>query len=455
MPADAAFLVAGLALLVAVVLPGLTRKLAVSAPMVLIGLGMAIGLLPVPDGANLDPVDSRVIVEHVTEFTVLVALMGVGLALDRPLSLRRPGTFRAWGATWGLLLVTMPLTIGAVALLGWTVGGLAPATALLLGAVLAPTDPVLASDVQVEGPAVETDDSPVDERDEVRFALTSEAGLNDGLAFPFVHAAILMLTAGAVSDWGPRWLLWDLVGKVAVGVVVGVAAGWLLAKLAFRAPNPAVRTADLGEPTFALAAVFAAYGASELLGGYGFLAVFVTAMTIRSADRDHVYHRHMHEFVNRLEHLLVFVILLLLGVALTRGILGHLDARGALLGAGVVLVARPLAGAAGLWIGRRRGGRIHGLDVRERAVTAFFGVRGIGSLYYLAYAAGHAPVEGERWLWSTVTFTIVLSVVAHGVLVTPAMNWIERHREDGIGPVEALTPSPHPPRRPPSPPGPR
>ncbi len=104
MPADAAFLVAGLALLVAVVLPGLTRKLAVSAPMVLIGLGMAIGLLPVPDGANLDPVDSRVIVEHVTEFTVLVALMGVGLALDRPLSLSRPGTsepgVRRGGCSW-------------------------------------------------------------------------------------------------------------------------------------------------------------------------------------------------------------------------------------------------------------------------------------------------------------------------------------------------------------------
>lgn len=434
MSADAVYLVAGLALLVGVIIPGLTRRLAVSAPMVLLGLGMAIGLLPLPDGTHLDPVESRAIIEHVTEFTVIVALMGVGLALDRPLSLRRPSTFAAWGATWRLLLVAMPLTIASVAWLGWALGGLAPATALLLGAVLAPTDPVLASDVQVEGPDVESAEDFADERDEVRFALTSEAGFNDGLAFPFVHAAVLMLTAGAVTDWGPRWLVWDLVGKVIVAIVVGVAAGWLLARLAFRAPSRSVRVAELGEPAFALAALLATYGVSQLLGGYGFVSVFVAAMTIRSEDRDHVYHRHMHEFVERLERLLVFVILLLLGVALTRGILGHLDVRGVLIGAGVLLVIRPLAAGIALRFGRREAGRINGLSRRERVVGAFFGIRGIGSLYYLAYATGHAVVDDQRWLWSTVAFTIVLSVVAHGVLVTPAMGWIDRHREDGGGP---------------------
>ena len=126
--------------------------------------------------------------------------------------------------------------------------------------------------------------------------------------------------------------------------------------------------------------------------------------------------------------LLVLAILLLLGVALTHGLLRHLDLRGALLGLGVVLLARPIAAGIALRVGRRDRGRISGLDARERAVTAFFGVRGIGSIYYLAYATGHAPVEGQRWLWSTVAFTIVLSVVAHGVLVTPAMAWVERHR---------------------------
>ncbi len=431
MSADAVYLVAGVALLIAVALPGLTRRAAISTPIVLLGLGLLIGLLPLPEGLNLDPVDSRAVIEHVAEITVLVALMGVGLALDRSLLPFRWSTFRRWGATWRLLFIAMPLTIGSVAFLGWTVAGLAPATALLLGAVLAPTDPVLAGDVQVDGPDVGTGGDAMDEPDEVRFALTSEAGLNDGFAFPFVNAAILMITAGGIADWGPRWLVWELVGKVAIGILVGLAVGWLLARLAFRSSNPSLRTAEVGEPLFALAVILAAYGASELLGGYGFLAVFVAAMAIRSEERDDVYHRHMHEFIARLEHLLVLVILLLLGVALTHGLLRHLDLRGVLLGVGIVLLARPLAAGLALRIGRREEGRIGGLNARERAVTAFFGVRGVGSIYYLAYATGHAPVDGQRWLWSTVAFTIVLSVVAHGVLVTPAMAWVERHREEG------------------------
>ncbi len=117
---------------------------------------------------------------------------------------------------------------------------MAPAAALLIGAVLAPTDPVLASDVQVGGPtsSAEAGDrvDDIDEGDEVRFALTSEAGLNDGLAFPFVYAAVFLASIGPVSEWGLRWLGWELVGKVVVGVALGIAVGWLLAKAAFRGP---------------------------------------------------------------------------------------------------------------------------------------------------------------------------------------------------------------------------
>ena len=116
----------------------------------------------------------------------------------------------------------MPVTIALVALLGW-VAGLAPAAALLLGAALAPTDPVLASDVQVAGP--QTGDHQVDEADELRFTLTSEAGLNDGLAFPFVYAAILLATEGAVSNWALEWVGYYLVAKVLIGVVAGIAVG--------------------------------------------------------------------------------------------------------------------------------------------------------------------------------------------------------------------------------------
>jgi NhaP-type Na+/H+ or K+/H+ antiporter len=173
---DGLYLVAGLALLLGAVLPRLLRRYAVSAPIGFVGAGVLLGLAV--DKSHLSPIVEPALTEHLAELTILVALMGVGLAIDRPIGWRR------WKVTWRLLLVAMPACIAAVAGAGWLLG-LAPATALLLGAVLAPTDPVLASDVQVQGPSTGADAEP-EEDDEVRFALTSEAGLNDGLAFPFV-----------------------------------------------------------------------------------------------------------------------------------------------------------------------------------------------------------------------------------------------------------------------------
>jgi NhaP-type Na+/H+ or K+/H+ antiporter len=429
MTADWVYVVAGGSLLLAVVLPALLSRWAVSAPMVLLAVGMLVGLTPLPEGMPLDPQDNRAVIEHVTELAVIVALMGVGLALDRPLSFRDRASFRAWGATWRLLLVGMPLTIAAVALLGWW-AGLAPAAALLLGAALAPTDPVLASDVQVAGPRTgeDADAEEVDEADEIRFTLTSEAGLNDGLAFPFVYAAVLLATEGAVGGWAFEWLGFYLVAKVAIGVVVGLVVGRVLAAVAFRSRAASLRVAERGESLLALAALVTSYGLGEVAGGYGFLSVFVCAMTFRSAERSHDYHAAMHEVAERLERLLTLFVLLVLGIALTRGILDALDWRGVLVGVALLLVVRPLAGMAALapWSGssERRGGLVR----PERWAVAFFGVRGIGSLYYLAYAAGEAPELGTDWLWATVSFTIVASVVLHGVLSTPVMARLERRR---------------------------
>ncbi|GAA3689320.1 cation:proton antiporter [Terrabacter ginsenosidimutans] len=436
------YLIAGVAMFLAAVLPSVLDRYAVSAAMVLLVLGMAIGLLPLPEGMRLDPVAIRPQVERVTEFTILVALMGVGLAIDRSFDWRSRAAWAAWSPTWRLLAVAMPLTIASVALLGWGLG-LAPAAALLLGAALAPTDPVLASDVQVEGPAVDgtgdsgTDDDealgePVDEKDDVRFALTSEAGLNDGLAFPFVTAAVLMASAGGLSSigsWGLHWFAWDLVGKVVVGVAAGVAVGWVLARIAFRSSRRSLRLAEQGEPLLALAALVMTYGFSQLVGGYGFVSVFACGMTLRAAERNHNYHRSMHEVVQRLERLLTLLILLMLGMSMTKGVLGELDWRGVVIALALVFVVRPVAGWASLRLRAREPGLPGGLGRKEMLATAFFGVRGIGSLYYLSFAAGEHAFADERWLWSTVAFTILLSVMVHGTLATPVMRYLERRRD--------------------------
>lgn len=176
----------------------------------------------------------------------------------------------------------MPLCIAAIAGLAWA-AGLPPIAALLLGASLAPADPVLASDVQV-GPPKTGDE------DEVRFALTSEAGLNDGFAFPFVNLAVALAAASATDEpWLWRWIgvdvLWEIGAGVAGGWLVGRLFGWLTFHVGEKA-----RLASTGDGLIAIAATFVSYGVTEMVHCYRFLAVFVTAMTLRDSHRDHDFH---------------------------------------------------------------------------------------------------------------------------------------------------------------------
>ena len=184
-----------------------------------------------------------------------------------------------------------------------------------------------------------------------------------------------------------------------------------------------LRLADVGEPLLALAALLASYGAAELVGGYGFLAVFVCAMRLRASDRGHSYQRAMHGLVERLERLMTLLVLLVLGMAMTQGLLEHLDWRGCRRGpraraGGAPRHRLPRAGAC--WPATRT--QDGGLDRGEMVAVAFFGVRGVGSLYYLGYAVSHEHVPDEPWLWSTVAFTVI-------VVGAPP----RRHRDPGHG----------------------
>jgi NhaP-type Na+/H+ or K+/H+ antiporter len=408
--ADAAFAILGVGALLAGVLPRVLERRPLSMPIAFLLLGMLVfGLptgLPVPD-----PIRHPVLATHLTEVGVIVALMGAGLKIDRPLGWKR------WSSTWRLLAIAMPLTIAAVALFGWWWAGLVPATALLLGAALAPTDPVLAADVQVGEPTDEEDSE-----DEVRFALTSEAGLNDGLAFPFVYAAILIAQHGAApGGWLAEWLGVDVLYKGLVGVAGGLLVGKLLGKLFFRARSETLRLARHSEGFLALAATFLAYGLVEVAGGYGFLAVFVAARAIRSAERSHEYHQVLHDFAEQVERLLTVLLLLLFGGAVVSGLLAPLTWPAALVALALVFLVRPLVG----WLSLR------GAPGRpaEHWVIAAFGIRGIGSFYYLAYATSQADFPGEPLLWATAGLAVVVSVVVHGIAATPVMALLDRAGE--------------------------
>jgi NhaP-type Na+/H+ and K+/H+ antiporters len=398
----------GLGLLIALVawLPLALKRLPLSLPIVCIGLGAAIFSLPQVELKPL-PMAFPEVTERFTEFVVIMALMGAGLKLDRIFHLQR------WAVTWRLLAITMPLSIIAITALGGWALGLAWPVALLLGASLAPTDPVLAADVQVGPPKT-------GEEDEVRFGLTSEAGLNDGLAFPFVHLAVaLSLAASTGEPWFTEWLtyrvLWEIIGGVAGGWLVGRLVGWLT----FHIPAE-TKLARTGDGLIAIAATLVSYGLTEIIHCYGFIAVFVTALTLRHSHRDHEFQRDMHDVTEQIERLAMMVLLLLFGGALVSGLLAPLTWAEAGIALIILLVVRPIAGLIGL-AGFKA-------DKSEKLTLAFFGIRGVGSIYYLAYGLNHMTVSGGDRLWAIVGFVILISVLIHGLTVTPIMRSIDRQQ---------------------------
>jgi sodium/hydrogen antiporter len=400
---DLVLMILGLAALGVVGLPKLLGGRPISYPIIYVGAGALLFSLPL-GFTNPDPIEFRETTEALTEIGVITALMGAGLAINR-----RP-TPSAWTTTWRLLGITMPLTIAAIAGLGWWALGLTPAAALLLGAVLAPTDPVLAADVQVPAPGDHEHD------DEVRFALTSEAGLNDGLAFPFTNLAVLVAIHGtAPAGWIGEFLGIEVAYKIAVGLIGGYLAGRAMAWAIFGPRSPLPHTRD---GMISLAATLVAYAATELVGGYGFIAVFVAALVIRNQERKHEYLEVMHQFSDQVERLVSSIVLILFGGALAGGILHYLDWRGVLVAVAIVMIARPAAGMVGL------GGCP--LPLRERGAIAFFGIRGVGSFYYLAYASNQVEFLQVEQVWAVTALVVVISVVVHGMSATPAMAYIDR-----------------------------
>ena len=344
--------------------------------------------------------------ERMTELVVIVSLMGAGLKLDRAVGWRR------WGTTWRLLAIAMPLTIAATAWLGVVGLGFPLAMALLFGASMAPTDPVLASDVQV-GPPGKGDG------DEVRFGLTSEAGLNDALAFPFVHLAILVAAGGftgaaAIGEWFSLYVAWKLVAGLGMGFLVGRVMGLLI----FSSHRGGL--SRHGDGLVALAATLIAYAATELAHGYGFLAVFVCALTIRARERHHEFHDELHHFSDQIERLLMLLLLVLFGGALARGLLDALTWQDALVCLAILLLVRPLAGMLAM------AGSPH--PPLERWLLAFLGIRGIGSMYYVAYGINHGAFGDSERLWAAVGFMILASIVIHGLSSDALLRHLARRR---------------------------
>lgn len=425
------FLVIGLLLTVMAFAGSVLKRAPLSAAMFYLAAGCAIG----PIGAGMLDLrfpDGALVVERFAEVAVLVSLFTAGLKLRVP-----PGD-RRWLLPFRLAFLSMAVTVGLIALIGVYLLGLPIGAAVLLGAILAPTDPVLASDVQVTNAW---------DADRVRFSLTGEAGMNDGAAFPFVLLGLGLL---GLHDLGAGWWKW-LAVDVAWGVIAGPIVGWALGTAAGklvlylrRRHQEAVGLDDF----LTLGLIALSFGIADVIHAYGFLAVFAAGVALRrvemresgDASREELRERrkavdeeelatdprtapaHMTRQVLRfnehIERIGEVAVVIVLGSLLSTA---TLTPKGWWFVPLLFLVVRPLATWAGL-LGS-------GLRWPQRALIGWFGVRGAGSVYYLAFVLVRgvpAPVADE--LTRLTLTTVAASIVLHGVSVTPLMNLYGRAR---------------------------
>jgi sodium/hydrogen antiporter len=431
------FAVVGALLIVMALASTVLKRLPLTVTMLYLALGYALG----PAGLSMHrlyPLESSALLERISEIIVIVSLFTAGLKLRLPLR------ERAWRVPIRLAFLSMMVTVGLITATGYWLMGLPLGAAVLLGAILAPTDPVLASDVQVQH---ERDEEPL------RFGLTGEAGLNDGTAFPFVMLGLGLVGAHDLGPFGGRWLgvdvIWAILGGLAIGWLLGAGTAKLVLYLR-REHKEALGTDDF----LALGLIGLAYGAALLAHTYGFLAVFAAGLALRSVERQSkhetppdedveiVAKEEMKEgaaadpdqapqymasavlsFNEQLERIGVVGVLILVGGMIYPVLIGI----EALWFVPVLfLVIRPLS----VWIGLAGAG----VPRVRRAYMSWFGIRGIGSIYYLMYAIENGmPGEISARLVNLTFIVVAVSVVVHGVSVTPLMNYYQRLTKGGQG----------------------
>lgn len=416
------FVVVGLLMLATGLMAPALQRLPLTTAIIYLAVGMIVG--PTALGLfHFNPLKQSAVLEVLTEVAVLISLFAAGVKLPAPV------TWARWRSPVLLAFVSMAVSVFLVAAYGYHVLALPLGAAVLLGAILAPTDPVLAGDVQVRH---------AEDRDRLRFNLTCEAGMNDGSAFPFVMLGLGLLGLHELGGFGLRWVLVDVLWATAGGIAIGVAGGIAIAHLAagLRRAHPASERFD---DFIGLGLIGAVYGAAVLAQTWGFLAVFFAAVALRQTEL-----RLAGEgpaptavapatpqvsvdalvFKEHLERLAEILLVLLIGGTL---FLDSWSWRALGLAAFVFVVARPLSVMGGL-AGTRTPWPMRGM-------IGWFGVRGIGSLYYLMYAIEHGLPEWLALELIHLTLIVVtLSILVHGISVKPLMLRYWKGRNDaGVG----------------------
>jgi NhaP-type Na+/H+ or K+/H+ antiporter len=400
-----ALVAVGAVVLVVGLLSNLLRSSFVSTPMVALLAGVLLGpamlglLVPSDWGGQ-----EETILEQATRLTLAISLMGVALRLPE----RFP--FRDWRSMAVLLGLVMPFMWLASGLLVYLILGLPLLVALLVGAVITPTDPVVSSTI-VTGDVAE-EDLP----GRLRHTLSAESGANDGLAYPFVFLPILLLSrpsGEAWMHWVTHTLVWEVGGAVIFGALVGYGAGRLLE---WAEHKDAIEESFFLVYTIALSLVV--LGAAKLLGSDGILAVFVAGLGfdfVVKGDREQ--QRRVQEASTRFFILPIFV---LLGLTIPWEGWAELGWGGPVLVVAVLLLRRlPAVLALNPLMRGVRGGA-------NALFLGWFGPIGVAALYYANLSLRETEIEAA---WTVGSLAICASILAHGLTAAPLTKLYGRHAQ--------------------------
>lgn len=405
-PYNIHLLLIGMVVLLAATIPNVLKNKNITAPIIYIGIGVLIYIFG-DHYASIAPLNNVKVIEEITEFVVIVALTNAGLKIKDPFS------WTTWKYSFWLLLITMPITIVASAYISHWILDFTPAAAILFGALIAPTDPVLASDLQTTKPS-QKDSS------KTRLALTSEAGINDGLAFPFTYFAIFLVAKGTdYSQWITEWFWVEFVYKIVAGVIIGLVSGWLLYKVIFRFTSKNQQS-KISRGILSLALTLLPYAIAEIVGGYGFIAVFLAATAFSYGEKNAQHMDSLHDFTEEIERIFVALLFVVIGVYMASNITDLMDPKLILTALILILVVRPLAGWISL-VGKK------GISNFEKFTLSFYGIRGVGSLYYLMYALGQTTFTESQKLIQLTAVTIILSVLIHGISAASIQKKLDQY----------------------------
>lgn len=373
------------------------RAFSASVFYVLLGGLAAVGMSAL-DVRPLSPEGNHVLLERLTELALVVAVFSAGLTVERQVERR------SWISIATLLLAVMPLSILAIAAFGVWAMGLPFGVALLLGAVLAPTDPVLAGDVGLSEPGGKVYGEP-------RLSLHTEAGFNDGLASSFVALAIFVVERGG-SGWFGQWALANVLYGAGFALLLGAGAGVTAAFTLTRARTRGLLSHD-HDGLVAIGFALLLYGVTQALGAYGLLAVFAAGFTFRRHEYEHEIHSAIHHGTEAAGKVLELLVLLMLGSMVTISGLRAPGVSGWLLAPLLLLVIRP-----GLVLATANP-RL--MSLRYRAFLGFFGVRGVAALFYASVVVdSHTLTATEQHVvvWTTIA-CVLTSIIVHGLSATP------------------------------------